>query len=70
MRRGAHPGGLVDVLVGDWNAKQRRVPSGHHCSLGGARGSQRVPLGHQEEGIELRVLCLDPRQQLLHQFHR
>ena len=70
MRRGAHAGCLVDVLVGQWNAEQRRSLPGHHGPFGSARGGQRLALGHQQESAQLRVLGLDPRQQFLHELHR
>ena len=70
MRRGAHARRLVDVLVGERNAEQRRDPAGHHRAFGGACLDQGLALRHQQEGVQLRVLRLDPGQQLLHQFHR
>ena len=57
MRRGAHAGRLVDVLVGERNAEQRRAPAGHHRAFGGARRDQGLALGHQQEGVQLRVLA-------------
>ena len=70
MCRGAHAGGLVNILVGDGDAEQRRPPTGHHRAFRGARGGQGLALGHQQEGVQFRIPCLDPGKQILDQLHR
>ena len=69
MRRGAHPCGFVDVLVGHGNAEQWPLAPGGDGALGGAGGGQRLALGHQQEGAELWVDRGDPGQQGARQLH-
>ena len=55
VRRGGDPFSLVDILICDGYAEQRRLtprrlrPPGRPCSR------QRLPLGHRDERIQLRV---------------